>query len=128
MFIDGPHIPVAHIARCQTHVCWRRVHARRVRAFLWRRIRSHPMPWCTWGPESSGPPYTIPAYSSKRYSARNPSSSAGGKFQIIDSTWITSGGTPYRSSHPAAVAPPLEQERVARVVLHNGGLGQWANC
>lgn len=125
MFIDGPAIPVAHIARCQTHACWRRVHARRVRAFLWRSIRRHPMPWCTWGPESSGPPYTVPEYSVRRYRVRNPVSTAGGKFQILYSTWLRAGGRPYGN---AADAPPVEQERVARVVLRLGGLSQWANC
>jgi muramidase (phage lysozyme) len=75
------------------------------------------MPWCTWGPESGG-----------SYTARNPSSTAGGKFQIIDSTWYANGGGRYNDSHPAAAAPPLEQERVARNVLASQGLGAWVNC
>lgn len=126
--LPAPVIPVAHIASCHTHRCWHRVHRRRVRAFLWRHYRAHPMPWCTWGPESSGPPYTIPAFAMRRYRARNPVSTAGGKYQVIDSTWWANGGGHYFDSHPAAAAPPLEQERVARVVLRRGGLSQWANC
>lgn len=83
----------------------------------WRYIRSHPMPYCTWGPESGGD-----------YTARNSSSTAGGKYQILASTWYAYGGSHYNDSHPAAVAPPLEQERVARRVLASQGLGAWVNC
>ena len=75
------------------------------------------MPWCTWGPESGG-----------NYRARNRVSTAGGKYQIIDSTWYAYGGSRYYDRHPAAAAPPLEQERVARRVLRGQGLGAWVNC
>lgn len=74
------------------------------------------MPWCTWGPESGGD-----------YRARNRSSTAGGKYQIIDSTWWANGGTHYPVRHPAAAAPPLEQEKVARRVLASSGPGAWKN-
>lgn len=97
---------------------WRREHKGWIREQrLWAFYRAHPMPWCTWGPESGG-----------SYTARNPVSSAGGKFQIIDSTWYANGGSYYADSHPAAAAPPLEQEKVGRNVLASQGLGAWVNC
>lgn len=70
------------------------------------------MPACTWVPESGG-----------SYTARNPSG-AGGKYQIMPSTWAAYGGT----GRNAADAPPAEQEAVARRVLAGQGLGAWVNC
>lgn len=97
---------------------WRKRHKAEIEANrMWVYYRSHPMPYCTWGPESGG-----------SYTARNPSSTAGGKYQILDSTWYANGGGRYYDSHPAAAAPPLEQERVARNVLASQGLGAWVNC
>lgn len=52
--------------------------------------------------------------------ARNPYSSAGGYGQAIRSTWIAFGGTPYRDSHPAAVAPKSEQDRVFAAIYADG--------
>jgi muramidase (phage lysozyme) len=86
------------------------------------------MPSCTFVGESSPRGDSSAPYGLRRYRARNGSSSAGGKYQILDTTWIANGGRHYADSHPAAVAPPLEQEKVARVVLRRGGLSQWANC
>lgn len=91
------------------------------------------MPTCTWGPESSSDPATGKSFVGKpwvigRYRVRNPSSTAGGKFQILDTTWVGNGGTPYRDTHPAAVASKMEQEKIGRVVLRRGGLSQWVNC
>lgn len=83
----------------------------------WIQVHRTPMPYCTWGPESGG-----------SYTARNPISSAGGKYQIIDGTWYANGGSHYADSHPAAAAPPLEQELVARNVLASQGPGAWVNC
>lgn len=85
---------------------------------MWAYYRSHPMPWCTWGPESGG-----------SYTARNPSSTAAGKYQMLDTTFHANGGYDYpNQTHDAALAPPLEQERVARNVLASQGLGAWVNC
>lgn len=97
-------------------------HARRERARReareWRRYRNDPMPWCTWGPESGGD-----------WTARNPSSSAGGRYQIIASTWYAMGGpATWDSRWPAAAARPLIQERIARRVLHRQGLHAWVRC
>ena len=51
----------------------------------------------------------------------------GSPEQIIPSTWYANGGTehPYP---PAANAPPLEQEKVARNVMASQGIGAWHGC
>lgn len=60
------------------------------------------------------------------FTARNPGSSAGGAYQILDSTWLGYGGTDYEDSHPAAVAPPGEQHVIAsRIWAGGSGRGQW---
>lgn len=71
------------------------------------------MPACTWQPESGG-----------SYTAVNPSSGAGGKYQIIPSTWKAYGG----SGPSAATASPAEQEAVARRVYAGQGASAWVNC
>jgi transglycosylase-like protein len=60
------------------------------------------------------------------YTARNPSSTAGGKYQILDSTWYAYGGARYADSYPAAVAPPAEQDRVAAAIWADVGPSAWA--
>lgn len=70
------------------------------------------MPACTWVPESGG-----------SYTAKNPSG-AGGKYQIMPSTWKANGGVEAN----AADAPPAEQEAVARRVMATQGAGAWVNC
>jgi muramidase (phage lysozyme) len=75
------------------------------------------MPYCTWGPESGG-----------NYRARNPQSTAGGKYQILDTTWHAFGGPDYSGDHDAAQAPPLEQEKIARRVLAGQGIHAWVGC
>lgn len=91
---------------------------------LWAYIRANPLPYCTWGPESGG-----------SYTARNPSSTAGGKYQMLDGTFHSYGGINYGGSHDAAQAPPLEQEIVARRLAWTGwgrtppqGYGAWVRC
>lgn len=100
-----------------------------------RGYKAHPMPWCTWGPESSGPPYTVPEWSLQRYRINNPTSTASGKFQMLDGTFHAYGGEDFYGSHDASKALPVIQERVARRVLIRGwhgtppqGLGAWSNC
>lgn len=113
-------------ARCRTHKCWHRVSVRRHEDWAWRHYRAHPMPYCTWAYESGtwGSPWRP-----SRYRAKNPSSTAGGKFQILDRTWYAFGGSYQgRVSHPAAYASALEQERIARRVLAGQGLGAWVGC
>jgi muramidase (phage lysozyme) len=60
------------------------------------------------------------------YRARNALSSAGGRYQVLDSTWAAYGGKSYPDSHPAAVAPPAEQDRVASAIYRDVGSSAWA--
>ncbi len=74
-----------------------------------------------------GGPYAIPTYivmceSGGNYRALNPSSMAGGAYQIIPSTWKAYGGQgPY--AHQASKA---EQDRVAALIWKNDGPGAWS--
>lgn len=72
-------------------------------------------------------PYGIVACESGGdFRARNSISSAGGAYQILDTTWYANGGTHYADSHPAAVAPPDEQHEVAHRVWVTSGAGAWS--
>jgi hypothetical protein len=71
-----------------------------------------PLPACTWQPESGGNP-----------SAVNPSSGAGGYYQILPSTWAAYGG----SGAPQA-APMSEQTAIAEKIYHTQGASAWVNC
>lgn len=54
------------------------------------------------------------------YSARNPSSTAGGKYQILQSTWDLYGG------HGAPEdAPKAEQDRIAAEIWADSGGSAW---
>lgn len=72
-----------------------------------------------------GGPYSIPAYivmceSGGDYSAVNPSSGAGGAYQILPSTWQLYGG------HGAPQdAPKGEQDRIAAEIWADSGPGAW---
>lgn len=103
----------------------------------WREYKVHPMPWCTWGPESGDRVgVNPPEWSMRRY--RQPAigqgpDAGGGKFQIIDRTWHAYGGGAY--ARTAYRARPLHQERVARRIAFAGtvryrpqGLSAWVNC
>lgn len=82
-----------------------------------RHYRRNPMPACTWVGESGG-----------SWTARNPVSTAGGRYQILTSTWLAFGGTPNGDRHMAAAAPPAEQEKIARRVLAGQGINAWVLC
>ncbi|MFZ9669817.1 MAG: transglycosylase family protein [Solirubrobacterales bacterium] len=76
-------------------------------------------------PNFAGGPYAIPTYivmceSGGNYSALNPSSGAGGAYQIIPSTWEAYGGEglPHQ-------APKAEQDRIARLIWESAGPGAW---
>lgn len=76
-------------------------------------------------PNFAGGPYAIPTYivmceSGGNYSALNPSSGAGGAYQIIPSTWEAYGGEglPHQ-------APKAEQDRIARLIWEGAGPGAW---
>jgi hypothetical protein len=70
------------------------------------------LPTCTWLPESGG-----------NWNAVNSSSGAGGRYQIMPSTWAANGGIGVPQD-----ASPAEQTRVAENILRSQGSGAWANC
>jgi septal ring factor EnvC (AmiA/AmiB activator) len=72
-----------------------------------------------------GGPYSIPAYivmceSGGNYSALNPSSGAGGAYQVLPSTWELYGG----QGEPQN-APKAEQDRIAAEIWADSGPGAW---
>jgi len=72
-----------------------------------------------------GGPYSIPTYivmceSGGDYGALNPSSGAGGAYQIIPSTWEAYGG----QGEPQN-APKAEQDRIAGEIWADSGGGAW---
>jgi septal ring factor EnvC (AmiA/AmiB activator) len=73
-----------------------------------------------------GGPYSIPTYivmceSGGNYRALNPSSMAGGAYQIIPSTWHAYGGSGY--AHQASKA---EQDRIAALIWADVGPSAWS--
>jgi septal ring factor EnvC (AmiA/AmiB activator) len=72
-----------------------------------------------------GGPYSIPAYivmceSGGDYGAVNPSSGAGGAYQIIPSTWALYGGRGAPQD-----APKSEQDSIAAQIWADSGPGAW---
>lgn len=72
-----------------------------------------------------GGPYSIPAYivmceSGGNYSAVNPSSGAGGAYQVLPSTWELYGG----KGEPQN-APKAEQDRIASEIWADSGPSAW---
>ncbi|MGN6217319.1 MAG: transglycosylase family protein [Solirubrobacterales bacterium] len=72
-----------------------------------------------------GGPYAIPTYivmceSGGNYSALNPSSGAGGAYQILPSTWELYGG----KGEPQN-APKAEQDRIAGGIWEDSGPSAW---
>lgn len=73
------------------------------------------------------PEYIVMRESGGNRCAMNPTSTAGGYYQFIDSTWTGYGGTAYARSHPAACAPDWEQHEVAaRAWAGGSGSSHWA--
>jgi septal ring factor EnvC (AmiA/AmiB activator) len=77
-------------------------------------------------PVFSGGPYAIPTYivmceSGGNYQALNPSSGAGGAYQILPSTWRAYGGQglPHQ-------APKAEQDRIAAQIWADSGPSAWS--
>ena len=73
-----------------------------------------------------GGPYSIPTYvviceSGGNYGALNPSSGAGGAYQILPSTWHAYGGTglPHQASKS-------EQDRIAALIWADAGPSAWS--
>lgn len=72
-----------------------------------------------------GGPYAIPAYivmceSGGNYGAVNPSSGAGGAYQILPSTWELYGGEGAPQN-----APKAEQDRIAAEIWADSGSSAW---
>jgi septal ring factor EnvC (AmiA/AmiB activator) len=72
-----------------------------------------------------GGPYSIPTYivmceSGGNYSAINPSSGAGGAYQVLPSTWELYGG----KGEPQN-APKAEQDRIAAEIWADSGSSAW---
>ena len=72
-----------------------------------------------------GGPYSIPTYivmceSGGNYSALNPSSGAGGAYQILPSTWQLYGGRGAPQN-----APKTEQDRIAAEIWADSGPSAW---
>jgi peptidoglycan hydrolase CwlO-like protein len=72
-----------------------------------------------------GGPYSIPTYivmceSGGNYSALNPSSGAGGAYQVLPSTWELYGG----KGEPQT-APKAEQDRIASEIWADSGTSAW---
>jgi peptidoglycan hydrolase CwlO-like protein len=77
-------------------------------------------------PLYEGGPYAIPTHivmceSGGNYGALNPSSGAGGAYQILPSTWRAYGGQglPHQ-------APPAEQDRIAAMIWRDSGPSAWS--
>jgi septal ring factor EnvC (AmiA/AmiB activator) len=73
-----------------------------------------------------GGPYAIPTYivmceSGGNYRALNPSSGAGGAYQILPSTWRAYGG-----SGLPHLASKAEQDRIAAIIWREDGPGAWS--
>lgn len=73
-----------------------------------------------------GGPYAIPTYivmceSGGNYSAVNPTSGAGGAYQILPSTWELYGGKGAPQD-----APKAEQDRIAGEIWEDSGPSAWA--
>jgi len=75
--------------------------------------------------QNLGGPYSIPTYivmceSGGNYSAVNPSSGAGGAYQIMPSTWEAYGGTGLPQD-----ASKAEQDRIAALIYADSGTSPW---
>lgn len=80
-----------------------------------RAVQNHPFLTCVRNHESGG-----------NYQAQNPSSSASGAYQFLDSTWrtVSSRAGPGGYSR-AAYAPWYTQDAVALWMYQNGGRSAW---
>jgi hypothetical protein len=92
-------------------------------------ISGHKLGPCIGACIAANMPCAIPAYICTRESgmninAKNPSSTASGKYQFLDTTWNGYGGYTHASDAPESV-----QDQKAQEVWNNGaGAGNWACC
>lgn len=82
------------------------------------------------GPEgddrSAIKPAVVMCESGGDYHNRNGSTTAAGRYQILDSTFHANGGRDYPGSHDAAQASKLEQHEVAHRIWADPGQGPGA--
>lgn len=120
---------------CESKACKARVKAKQERREM-QRYKKKPMPACTWVAESGPVTRSNPQWSGKRYRVWNGGSykvpprgfreRASGKYQFVRNTWKAVGGLRYADA--AALATRVIQERLARKLLREGGLGHWERC
>lgn len=125
------HLRLRYIQSCQ-HSPWAyrevgRLHKRFKTQRAARKRAARRAASCTPYGKWAIPAYIVMRESGGSRTARNATSTAGGYYQFIDSTWYAYGGTRYNDSHPAAVAPAAEQHCVAHRAWAGGsGSGHWA--
>lgn len=114
----------ARYSFCNTWKCVTRADKKRIEREM-RRYKRNPLPWCTWGPESGK---ENGQWSMVRYRMPNKAGGdGGGKFQIMLATWRNFGGVRMSGVKNPIYAPPVIQERVARLIAADG-LHHWVNC
>ena len=87
-----------------------------------REVQAHPFLTCVRRSESDGGAYPH----ANGYGAQNPSSSASGAYQFIDSTWRTvSARAGHGGYSTAAQAPWFIQDAVALDLVNRGGGSAW---
>jgi hypothetical protein len=111
-FTRSSHTESTTPGHSRASVARRRVHHRTLRA-------THASSGASHG-------YTIPASivmceSGGNYAAVNPSTGAGGAYQILPSTWAAYGGTGLPQN-----APPAEQDAIAAKIYATAGPSQWS--
>jgi TolA-binding protein len=73
------------------------------------------------------PRYIVMCESGGNYRAENPTTTASGAYQILDSTWAAYGGIKLSGIGHAASAAPWQQDEIARRIWNGGaGAGQWS--
>lgn len=121
------HVRLRYMRTCQHSAKAARAVSQLRKRFKAQRAERKLLDACTPYGEWAIPAYIVMRESGGSRTARNPSSTAGGYYQFIDSTWYAYGGTRYNDSHPAAVAPAVEQHCVAHRAWAGGaGSGHWA--
>lgn len=97
--------------------------SKRREAWAFHRLVDRATPYGEW----AVPPHIVARESGGSYTARNPTSTAGGAYQQLDTTFHSVGGTDYPGRHDAAQAPAWEQHLTAARLWDGGrGASHWA--